>query len=169
MMPSNQCIPAAAEVTTVQYCIFKYSYSAIPHLIQMEMQTIASERPNPWMCYVMHGHDVHTGELCSPQSSGHKHTFTHWRWVWSSRGGAWTSFYLPPPPTQPPSRPPVHPQGDRTRWPPLTWMVQVYSESSSSLTVQLHSLSRLLMLLLISRLSIVSVVCVRDRGEVDPF
>lgn len=50
-------------------------------------------------------------------------------------------------------------------WSPLTWIVQVYSESSSSLTVQLHSLSRLLMLLLISRLSIFSVVCVRDQGQ----
>ena len=37
---------------------------------------------------------------------------------------------------------------------PLTWIVQVYSESSSSLTVQLHSRSRLLTLLLIRRLSI---------------
>lgn len=55
--------------------------------------------------------------------------------------------------------------GNRKCWPPLTWMVQVYSESSSSLTVQLHSLSRLLMLLLMSRLSIFSIVCVRDQGE----
>ena len=52
--------------------------------------------------------------------------------------------------------------GNGPRW--LTCIVQVYSESSSSLTVQLHSLSRLLMLLLISRLSIFSVVCVRDRS-----
>lgn len=43
--------------------------------------------------------------------------------------------------------------------------MQVYSESSSSLTVQLHSLSRLRMLLLISRLSIFAIVCARDRGE----
>lgn len=49
--------------------------------------------------------------------------------------------------------------------PPLTWIVQVYSESSSSLTVQLHSLSRLLTLLLISRLSIFSIVCKRDQRE----
>lgn len=55
--------------------------------------------------------------------------------------------------------------GNRKCWSPLTWMVQVYSESSSSLTVQLHSLSRLLMLLLMSRLSIFSIVCVRDQGE----
>ena len=52
--------------------------------------------------------------------------------------------------------------GNGPRW--LTCIVQVYSESSSSLTVQLHSLSRLLMLLLISRLSIFSVVCVRERS-----
>lgn len=65
------------------------------------------------------------------------------------------------------ARPPQ--QGDlrnRKCWSPLTWIVQVYSESSSSLTVQLHSLSRLLMLLLISRLSIFSIVCERDHREV---
>lgn len=36
----------------------------------------------------------------------------------------------------------------------LTWIVQVYSESSSSLTVQLYSRSRFLMLPLMKRLSI---------------
>lgn len=79
--------------------------------------------------------------------------------------GGESHFFLPHP--QPRyvsiSRPPQ--QGDLKCWSPLTWIVQVYSESSSSLTVQLHSLSRLLMLLLISRLSIFSIVCVRDQGQ----
>lgn len=46
-----------------------------------------------------------------------------------------------------------------------TWIVQVYSESSSSLTVQLHSRSRLLTLLLISRLSILFRLFGARRGE----
>lgn len=45
-----------------------------------------------------------------------------------------------------------------------TWIVQVYSESSSSLTVQSHSRSRLLTLLLISRLSILLRLFGARRG-----
>lgn len=48
----------------------------------------------------------------------------------------------------------------------LTWIVQVYSESSSSLTVQLYSRSRFLMLPLMKRLSIFLLcVCVWDHKK----
>lgn len=76
----------------------------------------------------------------------------------------------PPPLPSPPSARPPQQQGEQAaskHRSPLTWIVQVYSESSSSLTVQLHSRSRLLTLLLISRLSIFpdAPVCGPRRGE----
>lgn len=57
----------------------------------------------------------------------------------------------------------LHNKKDRQRQ-SQTWIVQVYSESSSSLTVQSHSRSRLLTLLLISRLSILLRLFGARRG-----